>query len=134
MRIHLAFATLALLAACGTPQEQCIARETRDLRVLDRLIAETEGNLARGYAIEEYTLDITVVGRCAVPGGIGPDGKRGHVRYESCFRDEEVTRTRPRAIDLGAERRKLVSMQSKRRDLAQMAVAPIAACKAQYPE
>jgi hypothetical protein len=133
MRVF-ALATLVLLAACGTPQEQCIARETRDLRILDRLIVETEGNLARGYAIEEYTVEITVVGRCAAPGGFGPDGQKRPAVFEPCLRESEVTRTRPKAIDLGAERRKLLSMQAKRRDLARDAAEPIAACKAQFPE
>jgi hypothetical protein len=44
---------LALLTACGTPQEQCVARNTRDLRTVDKLIAEVQGNLARGYALRE---------------------------------------------------------------------------------
>jgi hypothetical protein len=53
---RLAFLTLATLTACGTPQEQCISRNTRDLRTVDRLIAESEGNLARGYAFETVTV------------------------------------------------------------------------------
>ena len=52
---RLTFPVLVLLAACGTPQEQCIRYNTRDLRTVDRLIAETEGNLDRGYAIETIT-------------------------------------------------------------------------------
>lgn len=134
MRIAPAIALVALLAACGTPQERCIARETRDLRILDRLIDETEGNLARGYAIEEYTVEITVVGQCAVHGRIGPDGTREPTRFEPCFDEREITRTRPKAIDLGLERQKLASLQVKRRDLARAAAAAIAACKAEFPE
>jgi hypothetical protein len=42
-----ALLSLLLLTACGTPQEQCINSVTRDMRVVDRLIAETEANLAR---------------------------------------------------------------------------------------
>ena len=43
---------LLILFACGTPQEQCIAGSTRDARVVNDLIRETEANLARGYALE----------------------------------------------------------------------------------
>ena len=47
--------TLLGLTACGTPQEQCISANTRDLRVVERLIRETEGNLARGYGYVTVT-------------------------------------------------------------------------------
>lgn len=134
MRRHVTLALLLLLVACGTPQEQCIARETRDLRILDRLIAETEGNLARGYAIEEYTVDITVVGTCMVAQGSDETGAPRPAIAETCFRDREVTRTRPKAIDLNAERAKPSSMRSKRAELDRAAAPAIAACRAQFPE
>ena len=125
---------LGLLAACGTPQEQCILRQTRDLRTLDRLIAETQTNIARGYAVEEYTETIDYWGTCYAPQAAGPDGVRPPPVAFTCRRDRDVTRTRPVAIDLGAERQKLSSMQAKRRDLARAAEGPVAACKATYPE
>ncbi|QYK41382.1 MAG: hypothetical protein KF887_18770 [Paracoccaceae bacterium] len=125
---------LLALAACATPQEACIARETRDLRVLDRLIAETEGNLARGYAIEEYTVDITVMGTCLEGGGKDETGATLPPIAVSCFQDREVTRTRPKAIDLNAERQKLSSMQAKRAERARAAAPAVASCRAQYPE
>jgi hypothetical protein len=60
MRLPLALPLLLALVACGTPQEQCIARETRDLRVVERLITETQGNLQRGYALEEVFVERSV--------------------------------------------------------------------------
>ena len=42
-----------VLAACGTPQERCISQNTSEFRTVSRLLAEVEGNLARGYAWEE---------------------------------------------------------------------------------
>lgn len=129
-----ALVLLATLAACGTPQEQCIARETRDLRILDRLIAETEGNIARGYAIEEYTVDVTYWGTCLVPQAPDATGVRPPPLAEPCLQDREVTRTRPKAIDLGAERSKLTSMRDKRRELARTADRAIAQCRVQFPE
>lgn len=125
---------LALLAACATPQEQCINRETRDLRTLDRLIAETDGNIRRGFAIEEYTVDITVASTCRESGGVDSAGNPLPPVLVPCFVDREVTRTRPRAIDLNAERAKLASMQAKRRELARTAERAVAQCRAQFPQ
>ena len=39
-----------LLAGCATPKENCIKSANKDLAVVDRLIAETQANLTRGYA------------------------------------------------------------------------------------
>ena len=127
-------ATFGLLTACGTPQEMCILRETRDLRTLNSLIADTEGNIARGFGLQEYTQTVDYWGTCYQPQGAGADGVQPPPVAFPCRRDRDITRTRPVAIDLGAERQKLVSMQSKRRDLARVAEGPIAACKAANPE
>jgi hypothetical protein len=121
----------AALAACGTPQEQCISRNTRDLRTVDRLIVETEGNLQRGYALETVTryedywdtcLDRVVVGDHV---GIQP---------RMCLRERSYTEQRPRAIDLNAEAQKLESLKVKRTELARAAAPVIAQCKVDYPE
>jgi hypothetical protein len=112
----------------------CILRETRDLRTLDRLIAETEGNIARGYAIQEYTDVVDYWGTCYERQAAGADGVRPPPVPYTCRRDREITRTRPVAIDLGAERQKLTSMQGKRRELARAAEGPIAACRAAHPQ
>jgi hypothetical protein len=123
-------ACLMVLVACGTPQEQCIARETRDLRVMDGLIADTEGNIARGYAIETYTETVTFWGTCQTR---VVDGTTVTLQPQMCLRDREERRTRNVAIDLNDERRKLDSMRAKRRDLARAAEGAITACKAAYP-
>ena len=117
---------LALLVACGTPQEQCITRETRDLRVLDRLITGTEGNIARGYAFEEVTVTDTRYVLCR------PGDEEAKPVY--CWRDFTRTERRPKAIDIDAERQKLQSMRVKRDELARAAAPAIAACRAAYPE
>lgn len=138
--MRIAFSVLPLfaaLAACGTPQEQCIARETRDLRVVDKLISETEGNLARGYAYEDITVSRTVWVRCdpiivAPPTEGAPAPALASPRL--CLDDREETITRPKAIDLGAEQSKLSGLKSKRKDLAAAANRSIAACRKAYPE
>ncbi|MBA4350029.1 MAG: hypothetical protein C0427_02130 [Rhodobacter sp.] len=123
---------LLLLVACGTPQEQCINRNTRDLRTMQKLVDETQANLTRGYAIEEYTVWVPVWQICEVQPVTDPALPAPPPRY--CFEDEPQTRTRPKAIDLKAERAKLESLLQRRDELARAAEPVIAQCKAQYPE
>lgn len=139
MRRLALLSALALLAACGTPQERCIARETRDLRILDRLIAETRADIARGYAIETYTISVSYWDTCYRPAANQPPPAPGTqprpvLDPYPCLESRDVTRTRPKAIDLDAERAKLASMERKRADLARAAEASIAQCRALYPE
>jgi hypothetical protein len=119
---------LAVLTACGTPQERCIARETRDIRVLDRLIAETQATVARGYAVqtESFVVTHTYPCRVTVPGG--------ETRTTLCDRDEVVERTRPVAVNLDDERAKLRTMETRRAELARAAAVAVAACRAAHPE
>lgn len=124
------FGGLALLTACGTPQEQCISANTRDLQVIDRLIGETEGNIARGYGYETVTdyqprwIDCT-----PRPTDADPTPKA-----QMCFEDVPVTVRKTVALDLNAEAAKLKSMKAKRTTLANSAKSVIAQCKAKYPE
>lgn len=127
---RLLLAPLLLLAACGTPQEQCISLGTRDLQVVDRLIAETEGNLARGYGFENVTkyeprwIDCTPRPTTAVP----------NPASQMCYDRVPVTVRQEVALDLGAEAAKLKGLKAKRADLAQAAKPVIAQCQAKYPE
>lgn len=130
MRRLLILAPLALLAACGTPQERCIQRETRDLRVLDRLVAETRTNIDRGYALQEYTVTIPQWETC--PPRVDEAGNL--LPAQMCLEDRTETRTRPVAIDLGAESAKLESMLAKRDQLARESEGRIAQCRTTYPE
>ena len=128
---RLSFLALATLVACGTPQEQCISRNTRDLRTVDRLIAESEGNLARGYAFETVTVYEDYWTTCERP---KPAEGQPAPPPRLCLDERPVTEQRPKAIDLDAEAQKLAGLKAKRRDLARQAEKVIAACKAQYPE
>lgn len=128
---RLTFLTLATLAACGTPQEQCINRNTRDLRTVDRLIAESEGNLDRGYAYESVTVYEPYWTTCPQP---KPPAGEPLPRPRMCLDERPVTEERPKAIDLDEEARKLASLKVKRKELARRAEAVIAQCKAEYPE
>jgi len=118
------------LAACGTPQEQCINSVTRDMAVVDRLIAEAEGNLARGYAFASVVEVRPVFVDCTPE----PTAEVPDPRPRQCLKNEERTVSRPVAIDLNAEAAKLASLNTKRRQQASAAAPAIAACQRQYPE
>lgn len=126
-----------LLAACGTPQERCISRETRDVRVLDRLIVESEGNLKRGYALEEVVVYRDRWVRCPVsppPAPVEGTEPPPAPPPQLCLDEVRETETRPKSIDLKAEANKLASMRAKRAALIRAAAPAIAQCKAQFPE
>jgi len=121
---RLLFLPLILLTACATPREQCINAATKDIRILDRLIAESEATIRRGYGYdtETYTtFDWVVCGR----------RKNGSFYY--CWEPEDRTRRVPVAVDLTAEQRRLESMVRKRAELAREVAPKLAACNAAYP-
>ena len=131
--MHRALPLLFLaLAACATPQEACINRETRELRTLDRLIAEQRATLARGYALVERTewqTDWRICDR-----GV-PATKTTPARPARwCWDDVPVTVTDRVPIDPAAERRKLAGLEAKRAEQAARAQRAVAECRALYPE
>ena len=121
---------LVLLMACGTPQEQCIRRETSELRQLDSLIAEVQRNLDRGYALrtEVYTVPVWQV--CSV----NKDPNGNVTGYNYCWERETYTRKVRDAIDPASEKRKLQGLEKKRRSEARRAAKAVEACRITYPE
>lgn len=133
---HLPLAFLFLLMACGTPQERCINGATRDLRIVNRLIDETETNLARGYAMEDVVVYRTIWVYCddAVI-VVQPDGSRAVERSpRMCLDDREETIQRPRAIDPASEKSKLRGLKERKAALTKQATPAIAQCRALHPE
>ncbi|MBK1636772.1 hypothetical protein [Rhodovulum adriaticum] len=128
MRAILVLLPLALVA-CTSPRAACERDALHDLRVMDALIAETEQTLARGYALQREPVTRP---RLQVCYGAPLDDNR--VGMTLCNRSETTYRERPVAVDLGAERRKLTSLQAKRQDLARSAARRLAACRKTYPE
>ena len=118
------------LAACGTPQQRCIGSVTQNLRVVDRLIAETQGNLDRGFAFTNVLVSMPQFVDCTP----NPTVDNPTPRPEQCLEDVAQTVSRPTAIDLNAEAAKLASLRTKRAQLAAAAGPAIAACQMQYPE
>ena len=121
---------LLALASCGTPQEQCIQQVSHDLNIVDRLIAEAQTNLSRGYGIEHDVITTPRMYICTdAPTEADPNPMR-----QMCSGDYTQDISRPVAIDLAAEQVKLQQLQIKRAQLS-AAVAPgVAQCQAQYPE
>lgn len=124
-----------VLAGCGTPQERCIASLTRDLRIVDRLIVDSQTNLARGYALVTQTIYVTAWDYCTGPVLVQPNigGPPVLIPGQMCLDEEPRTVRRPVAIDPAAEKRKLAGLQDQRRKLIARAEPAIAQCRASYP-
>ena len=130
MPLTFAFVLVGLLAACGTPQEQCIQRASKDLRKLDALIEEVRMNIARGYAKQEETYTTPVWQVCAVR----RDAEGNIIEREYCWRDQVMTREKDVPIDPAVEKRKLAGLERKRESVAKATRQAIATCRATYPE
>ncbi|WP_339108989.1 hypothetical protein [Thioclava sp. GXIMD4216] len=129
----LGLSALGLLAACGTPQERCINRSTKEIRVLNGLLEEVNGNLARGYAWESYEVERQHFGICGYETHETKDGKKIR-RPVHCWKEVTETLQRRVPIDPASETRKRDGLVAKIQSLEPQARANIAACKATYPE
>ncbi|MFD1797417.1 hypothetical protein FQV27_12350 [Paracoccus aurantiacus] len=123
---------LSLLAACGTPQERCISGNTREYRTLRGLLAESEGNLARGYAWEERQVVRAELGFCRRP----VRDREGDIRFVeySCWRDVVDTERYRVPIDPAAEKRKRDYLAGKLNTETERARQVVSACRSAYPE
>ena len=117
-----------LLTACATPREACLNDVNREVRVLDALIGVTRGNLSRGFAVEERQEIRTRRTFCI---GTNEDGSKFRFR---CEETETKTRNVPVAIDLDAERAKLVSLEQRQMQNISNAQSGITQCIARFPE
>lgn len=113
------------LAACATPQQQCISSASRNLSTVEKLIAQTRGNLARGFGVETKTKLVEAKQVC----GRTPNGKK-------IFCDIPVTEQErvPVALDLKAEQAKLDSLLKRRAELLRAREARIKQCIALHPK
>ncbi len=123
MRISAVF-SLLVLTACATPEQACIKRATKELAIIDRLIAETEENLARGYAIRQESEPALRLVLCTSPDD----------NFHFCTEPGVRIVKSPVAIDPLAERRKLETLRRKRQEALAQARAGIRACRARYGE
>jgi hypothetical protein len=126
MRLALSLASLAVLAACATPQEQCLAGVNRDLGINAELIAQTQTNLSRGFAVEERQ---SLRERNRLCRGTTESGEAVLTR---CEQVDVRTRRVPVAIDLNAERDKLASLTQRRDALINGRADAQAQCLARF--
>ena len=112
------------LAACATPQQQCIASATADLRTLQAQIKTTESNIARGYALHRQSVPYVRTRICYTP------DKRPYY----CHRRSHRTIETPVAINIDAERAKLASLKSQLAKAERKAVTGTKTCRQTYPE
>lgn len=116
------------LAACATPREACINRVRSDLRTLDRLAAETRGNVERGFAYRTETEVRTERDTCTA---------RNEDGTEFTYPCEDIRtfdRRVPVAIDLRAEEAKLRSLEARIAEEERLLRPRIEACVAAHPE
>ncbi|MDN3711765.1 hypothetical protein QWZ10_07820 [Paracoccus cavernae] len=134
MSRNIAFALLPVLVltACGTPQEQCIRRNTSEYRTISSLLAEVEGNIARGYAWQEREVTRTEWDDCRA--WVRGKGGEPVLISRPCLRDVTDTERYRVPIDPASEKRKRDNLVERRAALAKQANAAVSACRAAYPE
>ena len=116
---------LLALAACATPQEQCIANASKNLRVVEGLIQTTRGNLARGFALEKRQV---LVNQEQV---IGVDEDGDDIVIDTAVAEDTLV---PVAIDLAGEQAKLDSLLARQGELVRQRNAAVQQCIALHPE
>lgn len=111
----------AVLAACATdPATRCAPAETRELKTIDGLIAQTRAEIERGYRTVEVPTG-SAVNLCL-------GSARSHVGVSFCT--DPGTRTRTEAIDTAAATRTLDALLARRERLEAQIAAAVAACPA----
>ncbi len=112
-----------MLSACADKRGDCIDDALKDVRVLEKLIEETETNIRRGYATQAEPSVKTGVSFC-----LSPSNPLG-----ICTTTETEINERPVAIDALAEQRKLRQLKQRETELRQKAQLEVMACEARYP-
>ncbi|MFQ6551108.1 hypothetical protein AAD018_002030 [Aestuariibius insulae] len=119
---------LMVLSGCATKQQRCVQEQARDLLVINQLIASTQANLDRGYAIETERVPVRRYGFCS------ERLSDGRIIRLPCSDIDYYTRRKAVAIDLEAEQSKLNQLLDRQPIALERARAGQAACIAQYPE
>ncbi|SDL27673.1 hypothetical protein [Aliiruegeria lutimaris] len=117
---------LLALAGCATPRESCLSTAQRELATIDKLIAETQANLARGYALQREYYTTSRVTMCA-------GSRRNSLAWNYCTVPETRVREEPVAIDRATEERKLRELKQTRKQAEAEAQQKIAYCEAKFP-
>lgn len=121
IRRRTALVVTLLLAACASdPASRCAPAETRELRTIDRLIAETRADIARGYRSVRTGTNPSV--------NLCLGGYENNVGASFCANPGAQIRTE--ALDTAAATRTLEALLARRERLEAQIAAAIAACPA----
>ncbi|WP_456385581.1 hypothetical protein [Profundibacter sp.] len=115
---------LALIAACATPQEQCINTASNEVRNIRTGISTAQGNIARGYAIFKSRESYEVVDVCY------DKDKKPY----TCYNTEYRTIESPVSINVAEERRKLANLKKRLPAATRLMNKSVASCRVQFPE
>ena len=118
------FPALALIAACATPQEQCINTASNEVRSIRSGISTAQGNIARGYAIHRSQQAYEAPDICY---------DKNSKSYR-CFHTQYRTIETPVSINLAEERRKLANLKKRLPAAMRQMNAGVANCRVLYPE
>ncbi|MGH1466351.1 MAG: hypothetical protein ACRBBQ_13420 [Cognatishimia sp.] len=113
---------LLTLTACATPQEQCQRDAFKNVKALEQAVATAQANIDRGYGLRREPDTSFQYGFCNENGVL-----------TTCLQNQTAVKTRPVAIDLAEERRKLKSAQTRLAQERTRATAQAAQCAAQHP-
>ncbi len=113
-------ALLLSLAGCSTALEQCVNRSTRNLQATDNLIAATQANIDRGYALETSSRVSLGLQLCTSPSA----------NFHFCTATQSGLKQAPIAIDVAAEKRKLAQLKARRATLKRQSDLAVRACVA----
>jgi len=111
---------LGLLAGCGTPWEQCLARAGAELDRLETERAERQANLERGHARVRRAAEPCFSAATGLPVPCGP--LRGGWEWDI----EPISRT--------AEARRIAQLDARIAQARPLAETARAACRAQFPQ
>ncbi|OLS52940.1 hypothetical protein [Rhodovulum sulfidophilum] len=125
----IALLLLLSLAACTTPRQSCERAALYDLRVLDKLIRQSEQTIARGFAYRREPYERSRLDFC-YGSWLGRNPAAG---FTFCDWPEIRVREVPVAVDLAAERRNLAELKAKRAETERRAARALADCAARYP-
>lgn len=95
----------------------------QNLQTVDGLILDTQGNIQRGFGYVSDVRYTTSFDWCYDPWG----------NVRTCTRTQTRPVSKPVAIDIEAEKRKLASLQKQRSVLVAETNQKIASCDAQFP-
>ncbi|MEP3296884.1 MAG: hypothetical protein ABJO27_10470 [Pseudoruegeria sp.] len=116
-------AVCLVLMGCASPRDRCVNAATQNLRTVEVLIADTQGNINRGFGYVSDVRYTTGIDFCFDPWG----------NVRTCTSTRTVPTTKPVAIDIDTEKKKLAGLKKQREALIQNVKAPIEECNARFP-